>query len=407
MKRKGFMKSDHAFWLVCILTLSAQAASEISFQDPYKVDFEVSSPLRSLLAADFNGDGKVDLAVITEKSIWIFKGDGIGGFTPATELTLEQIPVQAAAADLNHDGRADLIVYQPQYDNRTGASMEEFVTFLSEGDFRCTPPLRFRPPIGGQLPPGGPFVLGFVVADLNLDGNPDLLLTRNGVGSDSVALGRGDGTFADPIRGPLTFMIAGAADFNSDGVPDVLISGIGGVPGPRVYYGRGDGSFHDPVALDVCDPLLGDCNLRIVDFDGDGKPDLLCWNASWGWVGNFRILRRDNHGAFEVAARFPDSMAGDNEDQFSLSFSDLNGDGVPDLIRTPSYYERGDSDNFAYIHAGLGSGEFADAVGIELPDRAQGTSVLFIDINGDNKPDLVATDGAQNLVIYLNTSGGN
>jgi hypothetical protein len=202
-------------------------------------------------------------------------------------------------------------------------------------------------------------------------------------------------------------MIVGATDFNSDGVPDVLIRGIGGVAGPRIYYGRGDGSFDDPIALHVCDPLLGDCNLRIVDYDADGKPDLLYWNASWGWVGNFRILRGDGHGGFEVAAQFPDSLAGDNEDQFSLSFADLNADGIPDLIRAPSYYEKGDIANFAYIHAGLGGAEFADAVAIRLPDRAQESSMLFVDVNGDNKPDLVATDGGQNLVIYLNSSGGN
>jgi hypothetical protein len=103
------MKPNHVFCFACILAVSAQAARDITFQDPYTVHLDVSPPIRNLLAADFNGDGKIDLAAITENSVWLFKGDGKGGFTPATELALEQIPVQVAAADLNRDGRADLI----------------------------------------------------------------------------------------------------------------------------------------------------------------------------------------------------------------------------------------------------------------------------------------------------------
>jgi len=84
----------------------------------------------------------------------------------------------------------------------------------------------------------GHIFAGFLVADLNRDGIPDLLLHLNPPGRDSVVLGRGDATFADPIPGPYTFNLAGVADFNADGIQDVLTLGFY-ASAPQIYCGCG------------------------------------------------------------------------------------------------------------------------------------------------------------------------
>jgi hypothetical protein len=187
----------------------------------------------------------------------------------------------------------------------------------------------------------------------------------------------------------------------------VLINGIGGVFTPRIYYGRRDGTFDSPVLVDACEPLSG-CNLRVIDADGDGRPDLLVQYSYWGWVGGFRILRGNGEGGFTAAPQLPALNGGDGEDAFStLSFVDLNSDGIPDLIRTRECCAgiEGDGANYVYVNPGRGLGEFGREVAIRLPDRSGDSSVMFVDVNGDGKPDLLTTDAQHNLWVYLNAGG--
>ena len=371
---------------------------DVRFQTPFVIALGAFINLRS---GDWDGDGKTDLAAIVGNEVRLFQGDGKGGFGPAGTLFLENIPVQVAAADLDGDSRTDIVVFH----SGPGGTADEILSFLSQGDFQFSTPRRFKPPPISGLPP---FLLGFVLADFNLDGKPDLLLARNSVGSNSVALGRGDGTFADPLPGgPLTYMLGGVADFNSDSAPDVLTNGIGGVFSPGIYYGRRDGTFDSRVPVDACEPLSG-CTLRVIDADGDGKPDLLVQYSYWGWVGAFRILRGNGDGGFGAAQQLPALNDGNAEEAFAvLSFIDLNSDGIPDLIRTRECCvgtEGGDA-NYVYINPGRGFGEFAGEVAIRLPDRSGDTYMMFIDVNGDGRPDLLTTDAQHNLWVYLNAGG--
>jgi hypothetical protein len=246
-------------------------------------------------------------------------------------------------------------------------------------------------------------VLDFQIADLNLDGKLDLLLALNPPGRDSVVLSRGDGTYANPIPGPYTFNLVGVADFNSDGIPDVLTTGFYG-NAPQIYYGRGDGTFDDAVPIDPCQPSTT-CSLQIINVDGDDKPDLLAWDSSWGWSGNYRVVRGDGRGGFEKPMQLPDSFSDDNDQGLALTFADLNGDGTPDAIRARSWYANdGNGDNLIDLYVGQGSGKFIPAGTVRLPYRAG--PVIVVDVNGDGRPDLVASDGEQSLLIFLNTSGG-
>jgi hypothetical protein len=382
------------------LAVPAGAAPAIAFDPPRLLTLPAPAELGSLFSGDWNGDGKTDLAALSGRTLWIFAGDGAGGFQSVLELPLGFTPQQIDAVDLNSDGRTDLLVYHCSSEFPACVPSGDFSAVLSAGDVHFASPIRFRPPVStAQGPPGGPYVLGFRVADFNRDGKPDLILILNPPGRDSVLLGRGDGTFTDPLRGPRTFFLAGLADFNSDGALDVVTNDYNG---PLIYFGRGDNNFNEPRSLDVCTKGAGSCYLQVADIDGDGAPDLLAMDIVWTWAGNIRLLRGNGRGEFELLAKLPDSLAGDDRQGFLFSFVDLNADKIPDLVRVRDWYNNDGTDNRIGFYLGAGAGEFPLSAEVRLPYRG---ASLVVDVNGDGKPDVVATDGGRSLSVFLNASG--
>src|SRR5258706_1200283 len=150
-----------------------------------------------------------------------------------------------------------------------------------------------------------------VTGDFNRDGKMDIAIAQ-GASGVTVLLGNGDGSFRriESAQGPTAGVfqsVVAAADFNSDGIVDLLVLGYGGGYSSAVSFGNGDGTFRPPV---VVEPGPSDFVIAVADFNGDGKPDLLVGDYSTGFgvrIGNgdgtFQSLgpRSPSHRAYIVS----------------------------------------------------------------------------------------------------------
>jgi len=147
------------------------------------------------------------------------------------------------------------------------------------------------------------------------------------VGSVSVLLGNGDGTFQAPLTlrtGERAVSVA-AGDFNGDGVPDLAVANNGEPTfGHRgnvsVLVGNGDGTFRAPSTVVTANTPTA---VVVGDFNGDGKPDLAVANVN---SNNVSVLLGNGDGTFEAARNFGAGV----RPEF-LAVGDFKGDGKPDL----------------------------------------------------------------------------
>jgi hypothetical protein len=220
----------------------------------------------SVAVGDFNGDGVPDLAVANSAvlggtpSVSILLGQGDGTFLPAVNYAAGQRSYSVAVGDFNGDGKQDLAVANAWPSNTVSV-------LLGNGDGTFLPALS-------SPAPGNPWSVA--VGDFNGDGVPDLAVANYGSGTVSVLLGKGDGTFL-----PAQSYAAGGAsvavgDFNGDGIPDLAAAGGPNSNGTvSVLLGKGDGTF-----LPAQSYAAGDnpWSVAVGDFDGDGWPGLAVAN---------------------------------------------------------------------------------------------------------------------------------
>src|SRR5262249_22949272 len=190
-------------------------------------------------------------------------GVGDGTFTRAADFPTGNEPTGAVAADFNLDGNLDLAV--------TNALDNSVSIFLGNGDGTFLPPMAVAT---GTAPHA------VIAIDFNLDGVPDLAVTNLNGGSVSTLAGNGDGTFrarVDYDAGPGAAGIV-AGDFNGDGILDLAIAdsntpgGLGQRGRISILLGNPDGTFQSTV--DSFTASLRPFAVATADFDGDGRLDL-------------------------------------------------------------------------------------------------------------------------------------
>jgi hypothetical protein len=251
------------------------------------VTYPIGYDATAILAADFNGDGKVDLAVGDgEFDISVLLSNGDGTFQPAVTYVLSTVPRALAVGDFNGDGIPDLV-----------ASGGDVTILLGNGDGTFTLKAIYNP--------GGASV---AVGDFNGDGRDDLALTSPMAGSVSILLGNGDATFQPAVAypsGEYPFHVV-AADFNRDGKPDLAVANTGG-NSISILLGNGDGTFQAAVRHAVGHSPRA---LVVTDLNGDGQPDLAVANKKSSNVSVlFGRSHRMNKRIFEFSF-VADSMDG-------------------------------------------------------------------------------------------------
>jgi hypothetical protein len=309
---------------------------------------------------DFNSDGNADLVIAMNKGpLRLMIGDGKGGFTPSPAFERvgpnPDCPGPLVAADVNRDGKLDIIASQCQ---------DGIGIFLGAGNGTFAPALRIP------------------VANLNRSVDQTMAVT----------------------------------DFNGDGIPDIAIATLSGV---AILLGNGDGTFGEPVLLATGVPLKliaadvnrdGNADLIVMPADANDRPAPM-----FGAAGNsVNVYLGDGKGGFKPLPPFSAVLAAFSPDggfPNHVEVADVNSDNIPDLVISKQQYSyQTDKTEFALlVLAGHGDGTFAPPIEFRNAGRTRKYprfSFTLADLNGDRRPDLIFLDdvSGRQIGVALNTS---
>jgi hypothetical protein len=346
-----------------------------------RADVAVGTNPYGLISADFNGDGKSDLAVANsgDNTVSILLGNGGGTFTAQQpKLATGSVPYSLTAGDFNGDGKLDLAVT-----NFANGMPSTVSIFLGNGDGTFQAPATYA--VGT-----GP--ISVITGDFNGDSKLDLAVANQNDHSVSILLGNGDGSFQAHVDYPAgTSDVAAVAfgDFNGDGKLDLALTNPSSDT-VSVLLGNGDGTFQAPVAYPT--GTSGDHPIAVsaVDLNGDGKLDLAVTNLNAKTVA---ILLGNGNGTFQPKVSYP-TTNGASIGPTAMTTGDFNGDGKIDLAISDQ------GDNSVSILLGNGDGTFQSP--LEFTTGSFATGVAAGDFNGDGRLDLaVANFSSNNVSIML------
>jgi len=275
-------------------------------------NFTVGSQPDAIVAGDFNGDGKVDLAIADQVggTVTILLGNGDGTFNLSGSTVVGPSPYAMVAGDFNGDGILDLVVPLFGYNAVTIMQGKGDGTFVQAGSLGTG---------------SGP--ISVAAADFNGDGLLDLAIADKNSNSITILLNQGNWVFttaASPATGTTPISIA-TADFNGDGIPDLAVANLGNAS-VTILLGKGDGTFTPAASLSS---VYGPTAIAVGDFNGDGKVDLAVTNEGDGATGSMQtvsIFLGNGDGTFTLAASPATGV-----EPTSIAVGDFNGDGSQDL----------------------------------------------------------------------------
>jgi len=338
----------------------------------------------NVISADVNGDGKPDLVVSNSAgtNISIFLNNGSGSFGAGTTCNVQATPGALVAVDLNADGIVDLAVVNPSAGT---------VTVLIGTGTGTTCAALFPPPSYASYLTGTPSSnpVAIAAADFNGDGIPDLVVANAADGTVSILLGNGDSIGSLQTAVPYTAgtnpISVAVADFNQDGNADVVAvnSGSGTL---SVLFGNGTGGLG--TAKSYSSIGSGPISVLAADLNSDGFPDLVVANAISG-SANIGVFLNDKTGNFGSRTPF-----GGGSKPHSLAIGDFNSDGIPDLV----VINNGSPNSYSILF-GSGTGTFGTATTTSF-----GNSAAFVavgDFNSDGHSDFAATSTNNLLYVFL------
>ena len=361
----------HASFLLAALALAAPAPGRTPARcavPGFAAEVALPVPPETVLVSlagtgDVNGDGAPDvvLAASMEGKLLVFRNDGHGAF-PSVEAVAVDSAAVARLADVDGDGRADIVSVRPN-PRITHLHTGALAVWISDGSsFRPMPPTEYDLEAPG-IPP--------VFADVDEDGRIDVFLGRR------LLRNLGGGLFAPAQLVPALSdqRLLAAADLNGDDHVDLLVATSSWpMAGLSILSGDGRGGFTSGAPfLETLSPN----EATVADLDRDGLPDLVL-TGSWKYQGLVDALLADGTGGFRRTFSFTDIYS-------TCAVGDVDRDGTPDLVVSSS-----GSVNGLSVFLGDGAGAFPRRV----PIASGGGRLALADFDRDGALDLLRVPGS-------------
>ncbi|CAK0767401.1 hypothetical protein WCLP8_4060001 [uncultured Gammaproteobacteria bacterium] len=367
------------------LAYSSSAANFVSVQlgngdgtFQAKADFATGAGPQKVVTGDFNGDGKADLAVHnrSDNTVSVLLGNGNGTFRTKVDYSSGSSNYNMDIGDVNRDGAIDLVV--------SGYGIVYTLLGNPDGTFGSANTVNGMSDYR---------IYQFALADLNGDGKLDAVSDCSGNGYFYVALGNGDGTFQ-----PKTSYTFGSnsngetlrvGDINGDDRPD-LVFGCGFNSYITVYYNNGSGSFGGPSLINV--GVNNTTSVGIGDITGDGKNDLVIGSGT-----STSIFTQIATGGNLQAGTTYSASAGTRST--SIILGDFNLDGQTDVlsVSTDPQIASVFLNRTVAFQAGSGTEDSVPQVGVQVSTLLDGTHGIYADgdkAGRDNNKTGVAITGS-------------
>jgi hypothetical protein len=343
---------------------------------------------RSIAIADVNHDGKLDILVANETSqtLTVLLGDGRGHFrpAPAPPCPTGPLPNDIALGDFNGDGNLDVVIAN---------TATPYLTVLlgdGKGGFKPSPHSPFATT-------SYPHVHGVAAADFNGDGKLDVVTDSWGHDQILMLLGDGAGNLILPgqlfTTGKRPYQRLRSADFNKDGKPDVVTTDMD-INAVSILLGDGRGGLHDAPGSPFPAGAVP-WAVAIDDMNKDGNLDLVVLPYDRDVTDpkqiGVTVLLGDGKGAFTKMRGSPFSLAGCLGPN-GVATGDLNRDGFRDIVVSCA------QNNRLLLYRGSKDGTFKAST----RDVQTGWSGLAVaDLNGDGKDDIVVSNNESGTITIL------